>query len=49
MTQVEAYKRFTVLFRRMKYFGMVVAVLGVVTGLVANHTARTVIWIVPGH
>jgi small-conductance mechanosensitive channel len=46
MTSTATYRTWVVLFRRLKYSGLVVAVLGGLIGLVDHASARIVIWTV---
>ena len=48
MTTSAFYQTWIVLFRRIKFFGGVVMLLGTLAGFMAHDPARTVIWIVSG-
>jgi len=48
MINAAAYQRFIVLFRRMKYLGVAVALLGLALGFAAAGSARVVIWVISG-
>jgi hypothetical protein len=48
MTTTATYRTWVVLFRRLKYSGLVIAILGGLIGFVANASGRIVIWIVSG-
>jgi hypothetical protein len=46
MTSTATYRTWVVLFRRLKYSGLVVGMLGALIGFAAHASARLVIWIV---
>jgi hypothetical protein len=48
MNNLVAYKAFIRVFHRMKYFGVAVAILGLVVGVLVGGTSRIVIWVVVG-